>query len=415
MEIEEHLFRRESGRLTSILTRLFGVQNLPLVEDVVQEAFVRALETWKFHGVPDNPSAWLMATAKRCAIDALRRQDTARRFAPEVARLLESEWTLAPTVEEAFDAGGITDSQLRMMFSCVHPSLPPETQVALILQYLCGFGMDETAAAFLKQPGAMQKRLVRAKRTLAGAAETFDLAGAADVERRLPAVQRALYLLFNEGYHGASAESSVREELCTEARRLTALLLENRLTATPDTYALAALLDLDSARLRSRRDMAGDLILLADQDRSVWDRGLIASGRRHLERAAASRRVSTYHLEAAIAELHCAAAAFQETDWGGIVYLYDALMAIAPSPVIALNRAVAIGMRDGAEQGLAALQGIADRRRLSRYPFYFAAVGECEARLGHVAEARDAYGKARRLARSPAEQRLFDTRLSRIS
>lgn len=415
MEIEEHLFRHESGRLTSILTKLFGIQNLPLVEDVVQEAFVRALETWKFHGIPENPSAWLMVTAKRCAIDALRRQGTARRFAPEIARLLESEWTLAPTVEEAFDSSRITDSQLQMMFCCVHPALPPETQVALILQYLCGFSMEEIAAAFLKQPAAMQKRLVRAKKTLAHSAEAFAFAGIDDTERRLPAVLRALYLLFNEGYHGASTESSVRENLCAEARRLTALLLESRLTSTPDTYALAALLDMDSARLRSRRDTAGDLILLANQDRSTWDRTLIETGRRHLERAAAGQYLSTYHLEAAIAELHCSAPSFQETDWSGIVYLYDALMSIAPSPVIALNRAVAVGMRDGAENGLLAIRTIADGRRLSRYPFYFAAVGEFEARLGHLAEARGAYGKARRLARSPAEQRLFDSKLRQIS
>lgn len=415
MEIEEHLFRREAGRLIAILTKLFGVQNLALAEDVVQDAFIRALETWKFHGVPRNPSAWLMATAKRRALDVLRRQGTARKFAPDVTDLLESEWTRAPAVDEAFDVHGITDTELRMMFSCVHPKLPPETQVALILHCLCGFSMDETAAAFLKDPATMQKRLVRAKRTLAASTALFDLAGVRDVKRRLPSVLRVLYLLFNEGYHGASTESAVREELCAEALRLMRLLLANRLTATPEAHALAALLHLNAARLRARCDAAGNLILLADQDRSAWDRVLIEEGRRQLERAATGRRLSTYHLEAAIAELHCSAASFSETDWAGIVYLYDALMKLAPSPVVALNRAIAIGQRDGARQGLAALEGIADRERLVTYPFYFAAIGDCEARLGRAEKARRAFTAARRLARSPAEHRLFDARLASLS
>ena len=209
-ELAEHLFRREAGRLVAILTRLFGLDNLALAEDVVQDAFCRALETWKFHGVPKDPSAWLMTTAKHRAIDILRREATARKFAPDLRSLLESEWTLSQAVDEAFDPGDITDVQLRMMFSCIHPQLAEETQLALVLHLVCGFSMDETAAAFLKNGAAMQKRLRRAKTALAGSKQLFDVAGAEDVAARLPAVTRVLYLLFNEGYHGASARSAVR-------------------------------------------------------------------------------------------------------------------------------------------------------------------------------------------------------------
>src|SRR5262249_17797648 len=236
--------------------------------------------------------------------DVLRREGTARKFASDLTPRLASEWTLRPTVDEAFDAGGIDDVQLRMMFSCAHPRVPEETQVALILHLLCGFGMEETAAAFLKSPAAMEKRLVRAKKTLAASRELFDLTGAADVAVRLPAVQRALYLLFNEGYHGASSEAAVRAELCEEARRLVTLLLVNPVTAAPSTHALGALLAFLAARLRARESGEGDLVLLGDQDRSTWDAALIAEGRRHLDLAAAGPELTSYHLEAAIAGTH---------------------------------------------------------------------------------------------------------------
>src|SRR5215470_16505999 len=225
MELDEHLFRRESGRIVATLTRIFGVHNLALAEDVVQDAFLRAMEVWKFRGVPDNPSAWLMATAKNCALDALRRERTARTFAPELGRLLESEWTLAPAVESLFGANEIKDDLLRMMFSCCHPRLSEDAQVALILHILCGFSVDEIAAAFVSSHAAIEKRLTRAKKVLAGSRKLFDVTAPADFSARLPAVRDALYLLFSEGYHGASPESAVRSELCREAMRLMALLL----------------------------------------------------------------------------------------------------------------------------------------------------------------------------------------------
>ena len=407
---EERLFRREAGRLVAILTRLFGIHNLALAEDVVQDAFERALETWKFHGVPDNPSAWLMITAKRRALDVLRREGTARRFAPELERELDSEWTLAPTVEEAFGSG-LNDTQLRLMFSCIHPRLPEEAQVALVLNLLCGFGIDETAAAFLKSRAAMEKRIVRAKKTLAGSKRLFDLT-AADVAARLPAVLRALYLLFNEGYHGASAETPIRAELCEEALRLVHLLVEHRLTAVPASHALAALLNLHAARLPGRVDAEGNLLLLVDQDRSRWDAARIAEGVRQLDLSAAGDDLTVYHLEAAIAALHAKAPSTAETDWAGIVSIYDTLMKLQPSPVVALNRAVAISQRDGPARGLEEIARIQDRARLARYPFLHIALGELSLRLGRSDDAERSFGKAFGLARNLAERRFIAQRLS---
>src|SRR5262249_26711500 len=216
-EPSDHLFRQEAGRMLATLTRIFGVHNLALAEDVVQDAFCRALEVWKFRGVPENPSAWLMATAKNRALDVLRRERTARTFAPELTRLLESEWTLAPTVEEQFEDHAIKDDVLRMMFSCCHPRLKEEAQVALMLHILCAFTVDEIAAAFVSTHSAIEKRIPRAKKVLARSRRLFDVTVDPEFSARLPAVQRALYLLFNEGYHGASAESAVRSELCNEA------------------------------------------------------------------------------------------------------------------------------------------------------------------------------------------------------
>lgn len=213
MELEEHLFRHEAGRITATLVRIFGVHNLALAEDVVQDAFCRALEVWKFRGVPENPSAWLMTTAKNRALDVLRRERTARTFAPELGRLLESEWTLAPTVEELFHASAIKDGLLQMIFSCCHPRLPENAQVALVLHILCGFSVDEIASAFVSTRAAIEKRIARAKKVLAASKNLFDVSSA-DFSGRLPAVHRALYLLFNEGYHGASPQSAVRVELC---------------------------------------------------------------------------------------------------------------------------------------------------------------------------------------------------------
>jgi RNA polymerase sigma-70 factor (ECF subfamily) len=409
MELSEHLFRHESGRLIASLTRIFGVHNLALAEDVVQDAFCRALEVWKVRGVPNNPSAWLMAVAKHRALDVIRREQTARTFAPELARVLLSEWTLAPAVDEAFSSPVVRDEQLRMMFSCCHPRLPEEVQIALVLNILCGFGAGEIAQAFLTSRAATEKRIARGKKTLAGARQLFDL-GNADFNSRLSAVRRALYLLFNEGYHSASGKEAVRADLCGEAIRLTMLLLDAPATAQPETCALAALMHLLAARLPSRLDLAGDLHPLLEQDRSRWDPRLIEDGLALLNRSATGSVVSAYHVEAAIAAAHATAPSLEATNWPAIVQLYDRLMAIAPSPVVALNRAIAIGQRDGPDRGLEALQAIPQSDRLRNYPFYPAALAELELRRGRIEAARDLFASAAALARNAAERRFLERR-----
>jgi len=409
-DLHAHLFRHEAGRMTASLTRLFGVQNLALAEDVVQDAFCRALEVWKHGGVPPNPSAWLMTVARNRALDVIRRERTARTFAPELARLLETEWTAAAVVDEAFAGDVVLGEQLRMMFSCCHPDLAEPVQIALILNVLCGFGAPEIAAAFLTGRAAIEKRITRGKAALARAGALFDLSDA-DFTARLSAVQRAVYLLFNEGYHGASTRDPVRAELCEEARRLAALLAAHPATATPATWALSALLALHAARLPARIDAAGDLVALWDQDRTTWDRELIAEGVALLDRAAGGDVLTPYHLEAAIAAVHAAAPDLAGTDWAAIVTLYDRLLAVAPSPVVALNRAVAIAQRDGPDRGIEAITAIPDRARLDRYLFLPAALGELERRRGDRAAAARHFREAAALARSDTERRYFQKRI----
>src|SRR6266702_5252428 len=307
MESSDHLFRREAGRMIAALTRVFGIHNLALAEDAVQDTFCRALEVWKFRGAPANPSAWLMATAKNRAIDILRRERTARTFAPELGRLLDSEWTLTTIVEECFGANEMKDDLLRMMFTCCRPRLPEEAQVALVLNVLCGFSVSEIAGAFVSTHAAIEKRITRAKTVLAASKRLFDVASATEFCARLPAVHRTLYLLFNEGYHGASAEKAVRVELCQEALRLAALLFEHPLGSTPATYALAAMMCLHAARLPARLDASGNLSALSEQDRSRWDAALIAEGQRLLDLSATGPALTEYHVEAAIAAVHAAA------------------------------------------------------------------------------------------------------------
>ncbi len=410
MDLAEDFFRREVGPLVAALTRIFGVRNLALAEDVVQDAFCRAVEVWRVRGVPENPSAWLMATAKNRALDRIRRERTAVSFAPELSRHLESEWTLAPAIAAAFAAASIRDGQLRMMFSCCHPKLPEPVQLALILNILCGFGAPEIAAAFLTGRPAIEKRITRGKAALSAARNLFDLASD-DIEARLPTVQRALYLMFNEGYHGASSEMPVHADLCDESIRLVALLREHPRAATPATDALAALMHLHAARLPAKLNASGELSALVDHDRSRWDAERIAAGLELLRRSARGDQVTPYHLEAAIAAEHASAPTLAETNWRAIVSLYDRLIAIAPTPVVALNRAIALAELEGPEAGLAALRAIEDEERLAAYPFYRAAFGELELRRNDRAAATDHFRAALAVARSEPERRFLRRRI----
>jgi RNA polymerase sigma factor (sigma-70 family) len=380
----------------------------------VQDALVRALETWKHAGPPRNPGAWLARTAKNRALDLLRRRSRAERLAPDLERALE-----AATVAQARDAeaGGphaIPDDELRLMFSCCDPQLPAAAQVAVILKYLCGFSVREIAQATLASEAAVEKQLFRARQLLEARERLYEVRDPAQVRARLPAVQGAVYLLFSEGWHGAHPRQAVREDLCHEALRLAVLLSRLPAADIPATRALVALFCLLAARLDARLDDQGQLLLLAEQDRGRWDRSLVAEGLRWLDRSAEGEALTPWHVEAAIAACHAAAGTFEATDWARIRRLYDLLWRLDPSPAVALNRAIAVGMADGPAAGLAALGalGDAERERLSRAPFLDAAVAEFERRAGRPERAAARLEAALGLARNPAEAALLARKLA---
>jgi RNA polymerase sigma factor (sigma-70 family) len=407
-QLAGHLFRREASRMVSSLVRVLGVRHLALVEDAVQDALVRALETWSLLRAPEDPSAWLMRAARNRAIDLLRRQAHQGPLAPDLVEALEAS---PPGPEGEGEEHALADDELRLMFSCCDPALSGPAQVSVILKYLCGFSVREIAQAFLSSEAAVEKQLFRGRRALSARGALVEVRDPAQVRARLPAVQSAIYLLFSEGYHGAHAQQAVREDLCYEAMRLGVLLSRFPDSADPGTQALLALFCLLAARLPARMDDDGNLLLLAEQDRRRWDRELIAEGRRRLALSAEGGALTAWHLDAAIAARHAAAASFAETDWPSIRELYDVLLRLRPTPVVALNRAIAVGMAEGPEAGLRALSEIEDRERLRRYPFFPAAMAELEARAGRPERAAELLRGALRLARNPAEEDVLTRKL----
>ncbi len=398
-EIAE-LFRRESGRLTSVLTRLLGPHNLELAEDVVQESFAAALTHWSDDGVPDNPSAWLLTTARNRVIDVIRRERTRRTFADDLVRYLDSDWTLSATVDDAFDEDGIRDDQLRMIFMCCHESLTLENRITLILKVLSGLSVPAIARALLTTEATINKRLYRTRRRLEGVAFALP---PPDVRRAaLDTVHTVLYLVFNEGHLSTSREPILRE-LCGDAMMLTRMLVDTPGLGNADTVALLALMSLNAARLDARLDEDGALVPLDRQDRSRWNRSLITEGFRYLQRA--SRMEATmagrYHLEAAIAARHSSAASFAETDWVSICNLYDRLLEVSPSPMTALNRAVAISYRDGPAAAIPMVEALGrDGSGVPRHTLA-AVLGNLHARAGSVLRARECLDDA--LATAPTD------------
>jgi RNA polymerase sigma-70 factor (ECF subfamily) len=406
--VVEHLFRHEAGKMVAMLARIFGIEHLGLAEDVVQEALARALQTWPFYGVPENPSAWIMRASRNLALDVVRREKVFRGKEPEIVRLIEESGAAAPAI---FDEQEIADDRLRMMFVCCHPLIPPEAQVALALKTLCGFSAKEIAHAFLTTEAAIAKRLVRAKQNIRDARIPFEIPTGPELERRLDGVLQSLYLLFNEGYKASTGEKLVREEVCSEAIRLTGLLAQHAAGNQPLTHALLALMLLNAARLPARVDVAGNLLRLRDQDRSLWDRGMIARGHYHLAQSAAGSEITVYHVQAGIAACHCSAADYESTDWSRILSLYDRLVQFDPSPVAALNRAVALAEVRGPQAGLDAIAAIPNIQSLDTYYLLHAVLGEFEARLNHPQNAACHFQKSFDLADLESERAFLDAKL----
>ncbi|MGI8908492.1 MAG: RNA polymerase sigma factor [Candidatus Sumerlaeaceae bacterium] len=408
-QVVEHLFRHEAAKMVSALTRIFGFENLSLAEDVVQEALLRALKTWPFYGVPQNPAAWIMQVSKNLAMDVVRREKTFRDKEADIGALKVSADSAGET--EVHLAREFTDDRLRMMFVCCHPVVPSEAQIALALKTLCGFSVGEIARAFLTNEAAVAKRLTRAKQKIREARIPFEIPGAAELEDRLDTVLQTLYLLFNEGYKASIGDTLVREELCKEAIRMVSLLVEHPSGNQPRTHALLALMLFGTARLPSRTDADGNLLRLKEQDRTLWDASVIARGMYHLAMSASGNDLSVYHLEAAIAAAHCSALTYESTDWNHIVALYDMLTHLDDSVIVALNRAIAVAQMQGARSGLDALASIGNQEKLNAYYLYHAAKAEFEMQLQQTDSAAKHLRKALELTQIHSEQIFLRSRL----
>ena len=422
-ELVDHLFRHSAGQMVATLTRIFGPHNLSLAEEVVQDALVRAIETWPHRGVPENPRAWLMQVARNRALDRLRRDATQARkadllaaepsHAPAPLALLAQMGAMDPLARITQpDAGTpLADDSLVMILMCCHPALAREVQVALTLKTVGGFSVDEIARAFLLRSATVAQRLVRAKRLLRARRIAFELP-ARGLGPRIDSALETIYLLFNEGYAATAGDDLVRSDLCGEAVRLASILAEHPATSRPEVHALLALMLFQASRLPARCDAEGALVLLADQDRRLWDQALIGRALGHLERCATGERATAYHLEAGIAAGHALAPSYAETDWAQILALYDDRLALAPSPVVVLNRAVALSMVEGPLAGIDALAQVAADTRLRDYYLLPATLADLWLRCGERQAAAAFYRRALELSCSEPERRFLLRRLA---
>jgi len=406
----DHLFRHEAGRIVSTLTRIFGIDRMEIAEDVVQEALLKALQQWPYSGVPENPAGWIMQVARRQALDILRREQNLKSKEVEILADIGPQTT---DQNELFLDDDIRDDELRMMFVCCHPSLGVESQIALTLKTLCGFGVDEIARAFLCSRETIHKRLVRARQHLREGVARFEIP--ANNTNRLETVLQVLYLLFNEGYNASHGEELIRRDLGEEAIRLTRLLAQHRVGNDPKTHALLALMLLHTARFPGRVDNGGNLLLLREQDRSVWNKAMILEGLQELDHSAIGDEISEYHLQAGIAACHCLAESYESTDWKRILMLYDMLVEINDSPVVSLNRAIAVSKVSGAEAGIQTIQEIRNRKQLDRYYLLYAVLGEFQMTLGNFEEAAKSYRKALELTQLKSEQVFLMGKLEAVS
>ena len=410
----DHLFRNRAGQLVAWLTRIFGPAHLELAEEVVQDALVKALQQWPYSGVPQNPGGWLFRVARNGALDAIRRNASFAARAPEIAAELQR----ASGLQQSSDSA-IEDDELRMVFMCCHPSLPADARVALSLKTVGGFSVPEIARAFLSTESTIAQRLVRAKRVLREQRIGLDLPYGSDLGVRTESVLEVIYLLFNEGYNAHGGNDLVRQDLCGEALRLGRLVAHaphmvsaGAFVGGPAAHALVALMAFQAARLPARVDANGEIVLLEDQDRSLWDQGLVALGFAHFERSSEGQQLTVYHVQAAIAAVHAGAERAEATDWGRILSLYDDLLTLNPSPVIRLNRAVALSRVAGPAAALAALQPLQDDPALANYYLLPSVTGRIHAELGERAQATACYRQALELPCSEPERRFLQRRLA---
>jgi RNA polymerase sigma-70 factor, ECF subfamily len=405
--IIEQIYRTESRRVLATLIRLLG--DFDLAEEALQDAFSAALERWPAEGVPRNPRAWLVSTGRFKAIDGLRRRS---RFDASLNHIVE---TLGDGVSPAqdLDDEGVEDDRLRLIFTCCHPALPPDAQISLTLREVCGLTTEEIARAFLTPPSTLAQRIVRAKAKIKAARIPYQVPSRTELPERLASVLHVIYLVFNEGYSALSGESHAPDDLSSEAIRIGRLLAD--LLPEPEVRGLLALMLLHEARRPARTSAGGELVLLDDQDRTLWNRELIAEGEGLVHQALRSRNFGPYTLQAAISAVHAAAATAADTDWAEIVGLYDVLLKADPSPVVELNRAAAVAMRDGPEAGLILIECILARGDLSDYPLAHSACGELYRKLGRSVAAREAFERALSLTTHNSHRRFLERRLAELA
>jgi RNA polymerase sigma-70 factor, ECF subfamily len=397
-------YRTQSRRVLATLIRLLG--GFDSAEEALHDAFAAAAAQWPREGVPANPYAWLVSAGRFKTIDRWRQQARLTSALPELTALSDAQ-------PEPVTSEHIQDDELRLIFTCCHPTLPPDARIALTLREVCGLTTEEIARAFLAPAPTIAQRIVRAKAKIRDDAIPYEVPARAELPARVESALQVIYLIFNEGYASTQGPSLTRDELCAEAIRLARLMVE--LLAEPEAMGLLALMLLHAARRATRVDAAGDLILLENQDRSLWDRVRIAEAQRLIERAMATRRIGPYVLQAAIAAVHAEAPSADNTDWAQIVGLYDVLLRVDPSPVAALNRAAAVAMREGPEAGLAAIEAVLEQGGLDDYHLGHAARADMQRRLGLTDAARVSYERALALARQPAERRFLQARLAQLA
>jgi RNA polymerase sigma-70 factor (ECF subfamily) len=402
-EFVGELYQQESRRVLSTLIRLLG--DFDLAEEAMHEAFAAAVEQWQQHGKPANPRAWLVSTGRFKAIDAMRRRARSDELQEAIARRVD-ELSSVNAERAALD---IEDDRLRLVFTCCHPALAPEVQIAMTLREVCGLTTEQIAAAFLTAPKTIAQRIVRAKAKIREAKIPYEVPSLAEFPERLGSVLSVIYLVFNEGYSPSTGDSLTKPDISTEAIRLSRLVLE--LLPDPEVMGLLALMLLHESRRTARSTAEGDIILLEDQDRTRWNQEMIGEGKQLIERSLRTGRFGVYTIQAAISAVHANASSAAQTDWAQIVALYDVLMRSAPSPVIELNRAVAVAMRDDLDSGLALIDAIMERGELSQYHLAHAARADLCRRLGRTTEARSAYERALALAHQEPERRFLQKRL----
>ncbi|MDN3669399.1 sigma-70 family RNA polymerase sigma factor [Echinicola jeungdonensis] len=411
-----HLFRQESGKMVSVLVKIFGSENFELVEDVVQDALLSALETWKFRGKPQNPKSWLYKAAKNKAIDIIRREKHHQNidFGDPDRKLLTSEYSLALTMEELWKDSKIKDDFLGMMYACCHPALSEENQITFILKALCGFSTKEIAKAFLTEDQTISKRLYRTKAFFRNSKLKPAIPPPEELPSRTQAVLETIYMIFNEGYKSTHSDRLIREDLIAQAMFLCKSLIDNNKAQLAEPFALISLMCFHAARSPARISKSGNLIPLEKQDRSKWNRSLIYEGNKYLNKAAFGQEISHYHLEAAIAYEHCIAPNYSSTNWKAIVNYYDALLSRNPDPVISLNRCLAVMEADGPEKALGVWEKLKQEKILEQYYLYYAAEGEINNRLGNKEKAIAAFNQAQKLTLSENEKRFLMDKIADI-